>query len=250
MSGEQQKEVEPIDENWDVHAGWWQEHFTDGADHEYVHQIMPLVAQRLPSSGLLVDIGAGEGQVARLAVEGGMSAVGIETSESQAMVGQQRGSVDFAVSSATAIPLKDGVADAAVCCLVIEHISDLEAAFSEAARILKLGGTFLLLINHPLVQTPDSGWVDDYTLEPPESYWRVGDYLLEQSTIEEVTKGIFVRFWFRPLSRYLNVARDNGLALAEMVEPEPAKEYLAEAHETRDARFIPRLMLLKFDRLD
>ena len=28
---------------WETHAGWWQEHFTDGADPEYEEQILPLV---------------------------------------------------------------------------------------------------------------------------------------------------------------------------------------------------------------
>ena len=27
---------------WETHAGWWQEHFTDGADPEYEEQILPL----------------------------------------------------------------------------------------------------------------------------------------------------------------------------------------------------------------
>ncbi len=32
-------------------------------DHEYTEQILPLIAANLPGSGLLVDVGCGEGQV-------------------------------------------------------------------------------------------------------------------------------------------------------------------------------------------
>ena len=32
---------------WDQHAGWWQQHFTDGADPEYEEQILPLMDEYL-----------------------------------------------------------------------------------------------------------------------------------------------------------------------------------------------------------
>ena len=43
--------------------------------------------------------------------------------------------------------------------------------------MLEPGGRFLLFLNHPLLQTPDSGWIDDQILD--EQYWRVGPYLPE-----------------------------------------------------------------------
>ena len=54
---------------WDAHAAWWQDEFTEGADPEYVEQILPLIASRLPAEGRVLDVGCGEGQVTRLAVE-------------------------------------------------------------------------------------------------------------------------------------------------------------------------------------
>ena len=35
------------DDAWDTHAGWWQRHFTDGADPEYEEQILPIVDREL-----------------------------------------------------------------------------------------------------------------------------------------------------------------------------------------------------------
>ena len=32
----------PDPDPWEVHATWWQDGFTDGADAEYVEQILPL----------------------------------------------------------------------------------------------------------------------------------------------------------------------------------------------------------------
>ena len=62
--------------------------------------------------------------------------------------------------------------DAVVMCLVIEHLDPFEPAIEEMARVLGPGGRCLLLLNHPLLQAPGSGWIDDHILE--EQYWRVG----------------------------------------------------------------------------
>src|SRR5262249_28089493 len=68
--------------------------------------------------------------------------------------------------------IADGSVDAVVACLVYEHIDDMDAAVAEVARVLAPGGRFLLFLNHPLLQTPGSGWIDDQVLDPPEQYWR------------------------------------------------------------------------------
>ena len=38
---------------WEEHAAWWQREFTDGADLEYVEQILPLIVGHLPDGGRL-----------------------------------------------------------------------------------------------------------------------------------------------------------------------------------------------------
>ena len=55
---------------WEEHAEWWQDKFTDGADAEYEEQILPLVEEYLAGARVL-DVGTGEGQVARRLVAGG-----------------------------------------------------------------------------------------------------------------------------------------------------------------------------------
>ena len=52
---------------WEQHASWWQDGFTEGADPEYVEQILPLAASHLDGAARVLDVGCGEGQVARLA---------------------------------------------------------------------------------------------------------------------------------------------------------------------------------------
>ncbi len=95
--------------------------------------------------------------------------------------------------------------------------------------MLEPGGRFLLLLNHPLLQTPGSGWIDDHILE--EQYWRVGPYLHDDATIEEVAPGVDLPFMHRPLSRYVHVMGEVGLLIDDMDEPPPPPGFLAEARE-------------------
>jgi SAM-dependent methyltransferase len=231
---------------WEAHAGWWQQGFTDGADPEYEEQILPLAAECLAGAQRVLDVGCGEGQVARLATSlGAKQVVGIDPTWAQVEVAAARGGgPTYGRAGASALPFPDGAFDAVVACLVFEHIRDVDDAIAEVARVLAPGGRFAFFLNHPLLQTPNSGWIDDHVLDPPEQYWRIGPYLVEDESLEEVEKGVFIPFIHRPLSRYVNALIRNGLMLTRMEEPAPPPGFLARAEEYLDAATIPRLLLL------
>ncbi len=242
--------LERPEDLWEQQARWWQDGFTEGADPEYEEQILPLVREHLAGAARVLDVGCGEGQVARLALaDGAERAVGIDPTWTQLAVAAQRGGgARYARGGAGALPFADASFDAAVACLVFEHIRDVDAAITEVARVLAPGGRFLFLLNHPLLQTPNSGWIDDQILDPPEQYWRIGPYLVEDETIEEVARGVFIPFIHRPLSRYLNALADAGLTLQRMEEPAPPPGFLARAREYQEAATIPRLLFLRLER--
>lgn len=231
---------------WETHAGWWQDGFTGGADPEYEEQILPLASRHLTGAQRILDVGCGEGQVARMALaDGAAMAVGIDPTWAQlAEAGSRSGGAHYARADAAGLPFGCASFDAVVACLVFEHIREMDAAITEVARVLEPGGRFVFLLNHPLLQTPDSGWIDDQVLDPPEQYWRIGPYLIEDETIEEVEKGVFIPFIHRPLSRYVNALADNGLLLTRMEEPAPPQGFLDRASEYAAASSIPRLLLL------
>ena len=86
----------------------------------------------------------------------------------------------------------------------------------------------------------------DHMIEPPETYWRIGPYLPEAVTVEEVQKDVRVRFVHRPLSRYVNGLIDAGLQLECMLEPAPPPGFIAKAGEYEHdvVRTTPRLLTL------
>jgi ubiquinone/menaquinone biosynthesis C-methylase UbiE len=169
----------------------------------------------------VLDVGCGEGQVTRLAGARGAGSIGVDPTWAQLTAAVRRdGGPAYAAASAHRLPFRDESFDAVVACLVFEHIPDADAAIAEVARVLEPGGRFVFLLNHPLLQAPGSGWIDDHILM--EQYWRIGPYLAEDTTMEEVDKGV--------------------------VLPAPPPGFLAIAEEYDFAATIPRLLLMRADK--
>jgi SAM-dependent methyltransferase len=232
---------------WEHVAGWWQEHFTAGADPEYEEQILPLAVEHAGGARRILEVGTGEGQVARAlaAARPDRAVTGIDLSAAQVIEATRRGAGPcYARAAADRLPFATGAFDAVVACLVFEHIDALDEAVAEVARVLQPGGRFVFFLNHPLLQTPGSGWIDDQILDPPEQYWRVGPYLTEAETVEQVEKDVFIRFVHRPLSRYVNALAEQGLWIERMDEPPPPPGFVARAPEYEAAATIPRLLVL------
>ena len=230
---------------WEAHAGWWQAGFTEGADAEYTEQIVPMTAEHLAGAVDVLDVGTGEGQLARVAATGGVKrrVVGVDPAWAQLSVARDRGGdVGYARARASALPFPTGSFDAVLVCLVFEHIEDMDESVAEVGRVLRPGGRLLWFMNHPLLQVPGSGWIDDQILE--EQYWRIGPYLVEDTSLEEMEKGVVLPYVHRPLSRYVNALLGAGLVIRHMEEPAPPPGFLERAPEYREAASIPRLLFL------
>jgi ubiquinone/menaquinone biosynthesis C-methylase UbiE len=233
-------------ELWDKHAQWWIDGFTGGVDPEYEEQIIPLACDELEGFHRILDVGCGDGQIARALAAQGSEVLGIDPTELHISIARERaGGPTYELGSALNLPVENESQDAVVACLVFEHIDDVDTALAEVARVLKPGGQFSFFLNHPLLQTPGSGWIDDHIIDPPEQYWRIGPYLVETESIEEVEKDIYIRFLHRPLSRYINSLIAQGLHVERMLEPSPPQGFLDRAPEYALAHTVPRLLYLR-----
>jgi SAM-dependent methyltransferase len=233
---------------WSEHAGWWQDGFTDGADPEYEQQILPIVAEHVAGAQRVLDVGCGEGQLSRRAAATGAQVIGLDPIADQIGLAVTRGGgPGYLRGEAVALPFGDATFDAVVACLVFEHLEEPDDAIAEVARVLAPGGRFLFMLNHPLLQAPGSGWVDDHILE--EQYWRVGAYLTESVVDEEMEPGVVLPFVHRPLSRYVNAMADHGLLLERMLEPPPPPGFLERAPGYTAAAEFPRLLVLRARRV-
>lgn len=234
---------------WERHARWWQHGYSAGADPEYEEQILPLVARHVRGARRVLDIGCGEGQVARRIASTGAEVVGLDPTAGQVTVARARaGGPRYLRARAEALPCPSGAFDTVVLCLALEHVDAFETAVHEVARVLEPGGRFVLLLCHPLLQAPGSGWIDDRILG--EHYWRVGAYLREERGFEEVAPGVDLLFVHRPLSRYVHAMGEAGLLIDDMAEEPPPTRLVTELWGFPEAATIPRVLLVRAIRSD
>ena len=96
----------------------------------------------------VVDVAVGTGLLAReaLTVTGDRSAVlGVDVSEAMLAIARRNLGIALVQGAAEALPLADGVADFVTMGYALRHVADLVATFREALRVLRPGGTLLLL---------------------------------------------------------------------------------------------------------
>lgn len=98
-------------------------------------------AQR-PGS-VLVDLACGAGLFAEHAKELGYAHVGIDLSTTALPQARDHG-VLAVRADVLRLPLRDGVADVVTAGEILEHVTDLPGAISEACRVLRPGGTLVL----------------------------------------------------------------------------------------------------------
>jgi len=231
---------------WDNNSSWWTTEYLARPDLDYRDVILPLLEDTLKGQQVILDIGGGEGRVSRHLIEkNGCDVVCLDFSVHQleAAKGKDR-KPSYVQASAADLPFCKGAFNAAVACLVFEHILELSQVVEEAHRVLRQGGKFVLVLNHPVIQTPDSGFIHDHVTEPPTKYWRIADYLVETTHYEEVEKGIFLPYEHRSISSYINTLIGSGFTIQRLYEPSPSDDFIAKSPEYSNIRSIPRLLFV------
>ena len=84
--------------------------------------------------------------------------------------------------------------------MVLEHLESLLEAVSEIARILERNGTLLIIMNHPVFQSPNSGAVISHSHDN-EPIWGIGNYLTETSEIEKISSDLMYYMRTGPSAR-------------------------------------------------
>jgi demethylmenaquinone methyltransferase/2-methoxy-6-polyprenyl-1,4-benzoquinol methylase len=96
----------------------------------------------------VVDVAVGTGLLAReaVAITGDRGAViGIDVSEAMLAIARKNLGIALIQGAAEALPLAPGIADFVTMGYALRHVADLPAAFREAFRVLRPGGTILLI---------------------------------------------------------------------------------------------------------
>lgn len=173
----------------------------------------------LPGPGrLTVDVGCGEGRVARDLLARGHRVVAFDGSPRLVAAARDfTPSVAAEVADATALPLPDACADLVVAFMVLHDVEDIEGALREAARVLEPGGSLCLAIVHPI---NSAGRFDGEAANAPfridASYLARFDY---SDRVERDGLTMVFHSRHRPLADYFAALAASGLAVEKLHEP-------------------------------
>jgi SAM-dependent methyltransferase len=203
---------EPEAENWLLwartpgHDAYW--HYRDS----FFDGIVP--APR----GLTLDLGTGEGRVARDLVKRGHRVIGIDSSRTLARHARDADDrSDYLVAAAEALPFAGGSFHLVVAYNALMDVEDLSLSVEEATRVLAAGGRLCVSVTHPLADAGRFAEADGFVIE--------GSYL-ESSRFEgtDERNGLVMnwRGWTHPLSDYTDALEAAGLLIETVREPAPA----------------------------
>jgi SAM-dependent methyltransferase len=127
---------------------WAREPDHDSYWRHHRDQFLPLVP---PPVRLTLDIGCGEGRLARDLTERGHGVIGIDVGPTTLEAARAESpELEFVEADAAELPFEDGAADLAIAFMSLMDIDDMRGAVREAARVLEPGGRFVAAVVHPM----------------------------------------------------------------------------------------------------
>ncbi|MGH9116471.1 MAG: class I SAM-dependent methyltransferase [Acidimicrobiales bacterium] len=146
-------DADDVRASYDTIALSYADEFDDELSHRPLERALlaalPELAGLDTSPGLVADLGAGPGHVARHLRADGVAAVAVDLSPAMARVAHHRHQVPAAAGTLTALPLADASLGAAVVLYAVIHLDDegLGRAAHELARVLRPGGVALVSLH-------------------------------------------------------------------------------------------------------
>ena len=180
-------------------------------------------------AGAALDLGCGEGRVARELLALGYRVTAVDpVRELLDAARQVRSAHHYAVAEASRLPFNDGSVDLVVAYNVLMDVEDLAASVGEMRRVVRPTGRIVFSVVHPFT---DRGRFAGSAPDAP--FVLAGSYFEKKrfSGIEE-RDGLQMHFsgWSQSLEAYTRTLTDAGLVIAAIREPTPeigaGKDYL------------------------
>jgi SAM-dependent methyltransferase len=171
----------------------------------------------------VLDMGCGEGYFTRMIHSRGADVVGADIAAQ--LIAKAKAStpnIQYEVANAESMPFaSDKSFDAITCVLALQNMEHLEKVLKECARVLKDGGRFVFVLNHPAFRIPKrSSWGWDDTTKT--QYRRLDGYLSmsrEKIDMSPGKGGGEVTWSFhRSLQDYMKALSNAGFAITKIEE--------------------------------
>jgi SAM-dependent methyltransferase len=171
---------------WDAQAGnWIRWAQTPGHDSYWLFH-RDRFLELVPSPGAhTLDVGCGEGRLARDLAALGHRVVGIDASVAMIEAARASGTnVEYVIADAAELPFPDHAFDLVLAFMSLQDIDDMPRAVAEAARVLMPGGRLCLAVVHPISSA--GGFADSSDDSP---FVIEGEYLAAGRYRDEVERG-------------------------------------------------------------
>ena len=211
--------------SWGHVANWYHEHISESDDTYHEKVIKPnllRVAGDVRGKHVL-DLACGEGFFSRALAAGGAVVTGADIAPELIKIAQKLGPADISYITAPAerLPLPDASFDLAVCVLALQNIKNLSGTLSQLSHLLKPGGTFIAVLNHPCFRIlRHSQW--GFDADTGMQFRRLDKYLSESSYAIQMhpgsDPGITTLSYHRPLQLYIKEFAKHGFALTSLEE--------------------------------
>lgn len=163
---------------------------------------------------------------------------------------------DFLVANAgEKFPFKNEQFDKAFCVLAIQNIKNLENVLRETSRVLKKGGKFVFVLNHPAFRVPqESDWGFD---EAKKTQYRKVSAYMSEKTVSIVmnpgnAKSEKTISFHRPLQVYFKALHKAQLVvtrLEEWISHKESEKGPRKVAEDRARKEIPLFMMIEAKKL-
>jgi SAM-dependent methyltransferase len=207
--------------DWEMEAhSWVRWARTPGLDEYWRYRELFFGALVPPPGRRALEIGSGEGRVARDLAARGHSVVGLDRSPTLARYAKEAATgPSYLLADAGALPFPDESFDLVVAYNSLMDVEDMPAAVSEAARVLTRPGHFCIGVTHPFADTGEfigEGPDARFTMTRPYFGHRHFEGTAQRDGLTMTFRG-----WTYSLEDYAMALESAGLVLELLREPRP-----------------------------
>jgi ubiquinone/menaquinone biosynthesis C-methylase UbiE len=238
-------------ERWDNNAESWHRLYGE-KDPNRCDLLDPIILEVLGDikNKKVLDAGCGDGYLSRKLAKLGAKVTGVEISQKMLDYAlkeqkQNRSPINYNQADCTSMAfLPDKSFDIVITNNVIQDVAEYHSAFKEFSRVLKPGGTYLHIENHPCFATPVWGWVKDEKgiklYKKVDHYFKRGPFLM----LWDARNGIESVYWHRTLGDIMNSIIENGFSIRRVIEPEPPEIWKTTHPNFMDSARIPDFIVI------
>jgi SAM-dependent methyltransferase len=217
--------------DWEAEAANWVRWARTPGHDSYWYYRDSFFDEIVPQPGrATLEIGCGEGRVARDLRDRGHRVVGVDTSPTLLRHAKEADAGGrYVLGDAMALPFPDGSFDVAVSYNALMDVDDMAAAVGEAGRVVEPGGRFCVSVTHPVNDAGAfSGRAHDAPFVIVDSY--LGRRRFE-GTFQRAGMTMTFRGWCYPMEDYARALEGAGFVIERMREPQASEEAVAAGGE-------------------